>query len=363
MNKKYIVIFVIIILVLVACACMGFFYHDEIEKILEGDNWNYVNSYAEINSVQPLACFGRKNLCVCTKEGFRIYNNNSLITKKEITISDFMYDSNGIFSVIYISDTKSFYLIKNGEIILTKSLDISPKSICVNKSGNVVILYSQLGYKTGIKVYKSDGVEILTTYLANSYATCAKISSDDKFLYVGEVDSSGIKIRSKVKIINLSNKEANDIELPLGGIIVDINNYNNKIIAKTDIGVYEIDNNTKDLKTVSSYNEKSVINAYINGSNGVVLLDENQESYSNGYEIVFLGFEPKLSVEFNEYPQDIDIYEDVIALNFGSEVWIIKNGHLKDKIAITEALSGMNIFSEGKEIALMFRNSIKIVKI
>ena len=95
-------------------AFLGFYYHDKIEKIIDGENWSYINSYAEINSAQSLSCFGRKDLCICTKEGFKVYNNNIVSSQKDVTITDFLYDSNGIYSVLYVTDSKSFYLITGG---------------------------------------------------------------------------------------------------------------------------------------------------------------------------------------------------------------------------------------------------------
>ena len=362
MNKKYIVIIVVIIVLFLLFAFLGFYYHDKIEKIIDGENWSYINSYAEINSAQSLSCFGRKDLCICTKEGFKVYNNNIVSSQKDVTITDFLYDSNGIYSVLYVTDSKSFYLIKNSEIILTKSLDFVPKSIYVNESGYVVTLYSQVGYKTGIRVYRQDGDEILTTYLANSYATCVKISNDDKYIYLGDVDSSGIKVKSKIKKIDLSSKESEDIELPLGGIIIDIQSHNNMLLVKTDVGIYKVDTNTKEQDMVIDYDNSGALNAYITEDNDIILIKDNDEA-SNNYEIVFYNNDVKQSVPFNDFPQNIDIYKNVVALNFGNEVWIIKNGHLKNKIAINEALTGMDIFSDGKELALMFRDSIKIVKI
>ncbi len=363
MNKKYIAIFIIIIILFLLFAFLGFYYHDDIEKIIDGDNWSYIDSYTELDSTQSLICFGRNNLCVCTKEGFKVYNNTAVTEKKDITITDYLYDSDGIYSALYVTDTKTIYLIKNDEIILNKTLDISPKSIYVSKSGYVVVLYSQIGYKTGIRVYKHDGEETLTTYLANSYATCAKISNDDKYLFVGEVDSSGIKVKSKIKEIELDSKKTEDIDLPLGGIIVDIQSHNNELLVKTDIGIYKVNSSTKEMELLIDYNINSAINAYINVNNEAILIKDNDEPYLNDYEIVFYKNDVKQSVPFNSFPQDIDIYENIVALNFGNEVWIIRNGHLKNKIIINEALTGMNIFSDGKELALMFRDSIKIVKI
>ena len=361
MSKKHIIVFLVIILLFLIFSCLGFYYHDEIEKIINGETWKYIDNYEEIESVQSLGCLGRKNLCVCTKEGIKVFSNSKLVSKQDTTISGFVSDSNGIFSALYINDSKTLYLIKNGEIILSKSIDINPKTLCVNKNGYIIILYSQVGYKTGIRVYKSNGEEILTTYLANSYATCAKISNDEKSLLVGEVDSSGIKVRSKIKSIDLNDKKVSEIDLPLGRIALDIQNYGNKLLVKADDGIYEIDNKTKSIKILVSYDDQNVLNAYIEGSNGITIIKEDSDS--DEYELVYYNNDSKLSVPFSEFPQDIDIYDNTVVLNFGSEIWIIKNGHLKSKIAITEALSSMNIFSDGKELALVFRSSIKVFKI
>ncbi len=362
MNKKYVIIVIVITILFLAFAFLGFHYHDQIEKIVEGDIWSYIDSYTEIDSEQSLACFGRKFLCVCTKEDFKIYNNSTMQSKKSTTISDFLYNSNGIYSVLYIDDSKQFILVKNNEIIHSQNLDVIPKSIYVDKNGYVILLYSQIGYKTGIKVYKQDGEEILATYLANSYATCAQMSENDKYLYIGEVDSSGIKVKSKIKCIDCISREANDIELPLGGVIVDIKSHNNNILVKTDIGIYEVNSLNKNANLLVEYEKERVINAYVDGDNKAIVIKENDDP-TNDYEIVFYGNDSTESVAFSEFPQDIDIYENTVALNFGNEIWIIKNGHLRNKISINEALTGMNIFSDGKEIALMFRNSIRVVKI
>ena len=361
MSKKHIIIFLVIILLFLVFSGIGFYYHDEIEKIINGETWNYIDNYEEVKSVQSLGCFGRKNLCICTKEGLKTYSNNKLVSKQDATITGFMSDSNGIYSVLFINDSKTLYLIKNGEIVLTKSIDITPKMLNVNKNGYIIILYSQIGYKTGIKVYKSNGEEILTTYLANSYATCAKISNDEKSLLICEVDSSGIKVKSKIKSISLANKEVDEIDLPLGRIALDIKNHNNKFLVKADDGIYEVDGNTKSIKILVSYDDQNVLNAYIEGSNDITVIKEDTDS--DEYVLVYYNNDSKITVPFNEFPQDIDIYDNTVVLNFGSEIWIIKNGHLKNKIAITEALSSMNIFSDGKELALVFRNAIKVFKI
>ncbi|MBR6253758.1 MAG: hypothetical protein IKR04_08110 [Clostridia bacterium] len=366
MNKKHIVIFVIIVILILACTFGGFYFHDEIDKFLNGQNWNYINSYAQIDNIQPTNCFGRNLLGVVTKEGFNIYNKNTAVTKEDQTISSVMYASRGAFTALYTVDSKTLYLIKNNDIVFNEEIDTMPKSIYINDDGYVVVLYTQAGYKTGIKVYNPNGDEVLATYLASSYATCVDISKDNRLLYVGEVDSSGIKIKSKVKTIDFSSKDTSELELPLGCIITEISSTNNKLIAKTDVGIFNIDMSSKSVEKYIDFKQESVISSYLYDNNVVIIknnVDPADDEDLSEYLLVYHNEQYSHNLPIDSVPQGVDLYNNTIALNFGNEVWVVESGYIKSKIAIDEALIGMNIFSYGKELALVYRNKIEFVKI
>ena len=174
MTKKRILLFILVIVLLVFCALAGLYYHDEIENIIEGQNWNYIDSYSEINDIHPINCFGRNLLGMYSKEEICLYNNKyepSIRKMINSNASVLKSDSNGAYTVLYVNESKVLFLVKNDEIVFEKSLDFEPKLLYTNENGYIALLYSQIGYKTGIKVYKPDGSEVITTYLANSYAT------------------------------------------------------------------------------------------------------------------------------------------------------------------------------------------------
>ena len=323
-----------------------------------------------IDDIQSDICFGRNTIGTCNKEEINLFNNKFAISKKEIINSNsnsIKYSSNGEFTLIFNKDAKLLYLVRNDDIILKKSIDVDPKIIYTNENGYIAILYSQVGYKTGIKIFKPNGDEVITTYLANSYATSIDVSHDNKFAYIGEVDGGGIKIQSKIKAINLDNQDSKEIELPLGCIITDISSLNDRLIIKTDDGLYEISTNDNSVKKIINYEEENVLSTFVDNQHNIVLLKNNGQNtsfdQSGDVLISFYNKEDSQDIIIPSMPQIIDVYNDVVAIGLGNEVWIAKNGYLKSKIRIEEAINGINIFSNGNELALFFRNKIKIYKI
>ena len=90
--------------------------------------------------------------------------------------------------VIAEKNGQKVYLISAGTILWENNVEGNISEVNVNENGYVSIIIKNTTYKSVIAFYDLKGVELFRTHLANNYAICTSISTNNKYLAIGEID-------------------------------------------------------------------------------------------------------------------------------------------------------------------------------
>lgn len=300
--------------------------------------------------------------------------NNSAHKEYELTveITEPLVDINGRFLLMAEKNKQRIYLISGNNIVWEKELEGNINKVSVNKNGYVSVILTGTTYKSIIQTFDSEGKELFKTYLSNSIAIDSDISNDNKYLSFVEISTNGTFAYSIVKTISIQTAKEN----PSESIIYTSENLNNsvalnlkyqdsnRLVCMYDNSINVINN--KQNYQILNLNEenKKLSFADIELNNSVYRITE-KSSLLNTESIVEIT--NTVSKKVNVYTIDSIVkevysYDNVIALNLGSEVHFIgTNGWLIKKYISTQEVRKIIINSDFAGI--IYRDKIEIINL
>lgn len=357
MSKKNIIISVIVILIILF-GILGFYFHDDIQKYLEDQPWLYTTPYAEKEILPANNYINGYGLMTVRDNNLYVYDKKlNLDNSSNINTSSVMFRSNGIYTVI-ASKEKGFIklFIKNKEQ-WSKTVPFDVKGLNVNSKGYVCVVFSQNGYKSGVRVYSTNGDEISNAYLGSTYAIDADVSNDGKIVYLVEVDLNGINATSNLKLIEMSTNSSKVYQIGEDEIVtcVDIKNQND-VYIQTNKAIY-LFNNQNELKKIFSFENKNIGYASIINNSSVFIVEKSNKILRTINELDY-------SLELEDEPQFIDSMKDKIAMCFENEIWVVNDKcNVIKKVKVTNGLVDIRFINDGKTLALIHNGRIELVSI
>jgi hypothetical protein len=284
-------------------------------------------------------------ITVLSKGSLKIYNSKgSLEDTVDMNISSPLVDSEEKYLVVAENSGSKIYLLNDTNLIWQTELEGDISGVNVNKNGYVSVIIKNTTYKSIVVLFSPTGKEIFRKYLSSTYAICSDISTDNKYLAIGEVDYSGTILKSNVEIISVSLALTD----PINSIV-------NKYVSSAD----EIITN---LKYIDKQNVICMFNTYIQKVNNTsdslvyevsdddIFLDINIkgkiamiEKQSSGMFSYDYQMKVKSATSVTEHlyilnssiPKTIICYGNNVGINFGTEVQIVSSNRMvKEKIYI-----------------------------
>jgi len=287
------------------------------------------------------------DLDVSTPYHFYAYNDKILVLSKNtltfynkfgnkeqdlnIEITNPIFESNNDYLCIAEKDGQTLYLLSGNNIMWQKNLEGNISNISLNKNGYVSVSLTGTSYKTIVLLINPQGSELFKNYLKSSYVIDTSICDNNKYLAIAETKLSGTLIQSEIKIISIDNAVHNSEEstvysytAPNNNLILDIKYINKNILAcRFDNSISFIDKN--DISEISNFNNTNVLFADINNKI-VEVIKENGLTHSTfKLQIMTPNKESVNTYTLEQEPKSIKVYEDVIAVNLGSEVLFVNN--------------------------------------
>lgn len=289
----------------------------------------------------------------------------------DVNISVPLVATNEEYMVLAEKEGQTIYLISGSNILWQNKLEGSISRVNVNKNGYVSVIIKTTIYKSVVIFYDLDGTEVFRTYLSNNYAICTAISTNNKYLAIGEVDYSGTIIKSYVKILSVDlaqtdpeNSLVYSYESENGEIITNIN-YQSKDTAICMFNGYiqkvSLDSNERVYDIVSDD-----IFVDVNLKDGYAVIDKQSSGFfSYEYELTFKSIDSKaenLYILNSDLPKTMSISGNIMALNLGNEIQIVNsNGWLLKKYVSNKQISDVVI---GDSIAgIIYKNKIEIINL
>ncbi len=289
---------------------------------------------------------------------------------ENIPITTPIVDHKGRFFLIGEKNAKKIYLLDGNKKVWEKELEGNIARVSVNKNGYVAVVLTGTTYKSVIQIFNAEGKELFKTYLSNSTVMDVDISIDNRYVSFVEVSSDATIVQSSIKTISVEKTATEPSESIIYTSEMQTNRLpiaihyqeQNKLVCFFD---NEIDL-WKDgkLEAICYLEEegKKITFADIQLNNEVMRVIEKSSLLHTESTIEIINTENKnvSTYVLQGAIREIVTYDQVIALNLGSEVHFIGiNGWLKKKynssqeikkIIVTDAFAG-----------IVYRDKIEIV--
>ena len=313
-----------------------------------------------------------KYIGILNKTKFSIYCNTGNEEKTlEIQISNPIFNAANRFLAIAENKGQKLYLITDKEISWDATIEGNISQIHVNKNGYVAVVIVNTSCKTVIKMYSPQGKEMFNAYLSSTRAVDVSISNDNKYLAIAEVDTSGTIIQSNVKVISIdkastdpTNSLENTYKSESSKLITNIKYQDkNRLVCMYTDSIHQIENG-EDITLVDNKNKKVVFQS-INLKDNICSVEEKSSGLFTADSLVnIVHVDNKGTKEYmaDSVAKEIYTYEDIIALNLGTEVEIINTGGwlVKRYVANQEIT---NIVVSENIAGIIYRDKIEIINL
>lgn len=366
LNKKKVIIISIVIVILIVIAiltCIYMFnktFRNNVDryifrKNISENNGPIIELPSQIDSNNILAY--DNYIGILNKSILTIYSSNGKKEKElEVEISNCVYDAENRFLVIAEKEGKKLELISGTEILWKTDIDGNIEKVFVNKNGYVSIIITGTSYKNVIITYDNNGKELFRIFLDKKSAMDVEISNDNKYIAIGEVDTSGSFIQSDVKIISIEKAQTDPNNSTVyiypaesKEVITELKYQDgNKLICMYDDSVHIIENNS-DKKIIDVSDTKNTF-ADINLKNNAVHITENSSGLFANIDVEITNITNNKTTTYNidGVATGLKTKENIIAVNLGSEVyfintsgWLIKE--YETSTEINDVILGQNI--------------------
>lgn len=296
-----------------------------------------------------------------TKKSFE----KSIDLKSACTYSCFDY------AIIAEKDSNNIYVIYENEVKWSKNIgNATILGAYINKNGYAAVIYSQAGYKSLIKVFSNNGEELFTNYLASTYAIDVAISNDNKTLAIAEIDTNGVHVNSKIKLIDMGAISENKLEkydLDSNELITDIEFFENDeltIVTDSNVKVFK-DGKIKD---ILKYDKEKILMVDIKNDQNIVAVKKEEDGIFNSKCFVciyeFDDLENVKKYELEDVPTTICSLGNIIAIDTRNEIIFINtSGNFVKKCEYQGVLKDLKLMDEGNTAVLIFRNTAEFVKV
>ena len=377
-SKASVVKIFIFFIVVIAVSTLVAFYLTDSELrtringfILSNDVVENTSSIVEINTdSNPYVYSFDKYITVLSKNVLTLYTQEATeYMKLDVSITKPYAETNDKYLVLAEKGGNKVYLITNEGIKWEKNVEGEIYRVSVNQNGYVSVILKNTTYKSIVSVYNLEGDELFKSFLAKSYAICSEISTNNKFLVIGQIDYSGTIVKSIVKMISIETAQNNSqesivytYESESGKILTNIEfNDKNEAICMFDSYIQRItatsDERIYDVNSLDMFVDINLKN------NVVVLTRENSGLFSYEYQVNLkntIGKSDAICILENDIPKKIKVSKDFVCIYFAGELkivnssgWVVKK--YKTNTEIQDIVMGNNL------IGIVYNNKIEVI--
>lgn len=299
-----------------------------------------------------------------------LYNSyGEKITSIDININSALFDSSQKYLVVAEDKGHEICLLLDKTYLWGEKLEGDILQVHVNKNGYVAVITTDATHKSILTFFDPEGKKLFTSYFATTRIVDASISNDNKYIAIGELDTSGTIIKSNVKVLSVKNAQENPentieytYEVDNGVLITNVRyQTKNQIACIFDNGLGVIKDNTyKEVIKIENDNITYIANDF---NNNVAYVEEEStglfKTQSNVHIINTSDFQEKI-YKMEYAAKDIYAKDNIIAINIGTEIFFLDtNGWLKKKYTSNQEITNVK-FSESIA-TIIFKDKVIIV--
>lgn len=380
-NKKRIAIAILIVVIILSIIILGVVYIKnenfrewfDTQVLRKEVNQDRLVSISIKEEENPQVYAYNQYIGVLSKNEFKIYGSTAKEEKSlQVEISNPIFASSNRYLAIAENKGKKIYCITDKDIAWEKSVEGNISQVHISKNGYVALTLVDTSYKTVIAVYDEKGEPLFNKFLSTMRVSDVAISSDNKYLAITEIDASGINIKSQIEVFSVekartdaqSSKVAT-YDFEDGELVTNIR-YQDKekliCMSKDKIVEFGLDGNKEEL--FNSENKKTTFQT-IDLSNNIAEVEEKTaDLFSADSVVTIVNTESKTTSTYTakEVTKEIYTYENIIALNLGTEIEFINTGGwLVKRYKATQEIT--NITLSSSIAGIIYRDRIEIINL
>lgn len=380
LNKKKIIItaFIIIIIIVIGIIAGLYIYNRDVREWIDYKILNKEISQEDVNSIElktdsnsSVVAYGRY-IGVLSKKQLTLYNSiGNSEASLDVEITNPVFDSNGRYLVAAENGGQNVYVITEKSIIWKSEIEGTISQIHVNKNGYVAIVISDTSYKTVVEVFDNTGKSLFKTYLSSTRTVDVELSNDNKFLALGEIDTQGTLMQSNIKIISIDaakndpdNSNIYTYNASVGKMLLSMQYQDgDKLYCFYSDSIDVIAN--KNNSTVIELSNSKITFATLKLKNAFLTIEEKNLGEFNADSVINIHkVKSKKNIDYiiQEVAKEIYSYDDVIAINLGTEVkfintggWLLKSYNSSQEIT--------NIVISDDVAGIIYRDRVEIINL
>ena len=377
-NKKKIIITIAIALIIILFIVLIALYISQREV----RNWldiNILRKNVSEQDIQTINLNTDKNnqihvysnyVAILNEKIVTLYNSyGEKITSLDIGINSALFDSSEKYLAIAEEKGHEICLVLDKTYLWSEKLEGEILQIHVNKNGYVAAISTDATHKSIVTFFDSQGKKLFTSYFASTRIVDASISNDNKYIAIGELDTTGTIIKSNVKILSVQNAKQDPENTIIytyeadDGILITNVKYQSKnqiaCIYDNGLGVIK-DENYREVVKIDNENITYLANDF---NNHVAFVKEESaglfKSQSNVYIVNTSDFQEKI-YKMESAAKDVFANDNIIAVNVGTEIYFLDtNGWLIKKYTANQEITNVK-FSESLA-TIIYKDRIVIV--
>ncbi|MCI9063635.1 MAG: hypothetical protein HFJ17_03430 [Clostridia bacterium] len=311
-----------------------------------------------------------KYIALLNNQMLTLYNNyGEKVTNFNININNAIFNASDKYLAIAEDGGNEICLILDKTYLWSNKIEGEIIQLHTNKNGYVAVVTKDMTYKSMLTLYSPDGVALFTSYFSSTRIVDVSISNDNKYIAIGELDSSGAVIQSNVKIISVE-KSKSDAE---NAIIYTYNAESGKLLTKLKYQskgqvVCMYDNSIDVIKNeqnkqILDISDKQINFMAIDLDNHITYIEEESKGIfkTDSYIKIQNSNNDSMHIyNFEEVSKELYAKNNVIAVNAGTEIYFLNtNGWLIRKYSTRQEITNV-IFSKNIA-AIVYKDKIVII--
>ncbi len=310
---------------------------------------------------------------ILSKNEFKIYGSTAKEEAKvAVDISNPLFYANGRNLAIAEEKGQKIYFMQDKDIVWEDSIEGEISKIYTSPNGYTAVAITGTINKTVINVYDDKGKSLFKTFLSTTRISDMTISNDNKYLALAEIDTSGVTIQSKIEVFSIEKAQidANNSKIAIYSIdnneLITNIQYHDKdkliCMSKDKITAFSLEGNKEEI-----YNNKNTKTTFqaIDLDNNVVILEEVAANlFTADTNVTIINTDNKKNINYTakSVTKELYTYENIIALNLGTEIefintggWLVKRYKAEQEIA--------DVVISGNIAGIIYRDKIEIVNL
>lgn len=378
-NIKKIIMLIAMIVFIIVCIIFISIYLSSAEfrkwidknvigKEISSENATIINISPDDN---PQIVTYNKFIATLSKNSLNIYNDSgNKESTLNIKVNNAVFNSSGRFLGIAENGGQRVYLLEGKNIQWEDDIEGEVSQIYVNKNGYMAIVITNTNYKSVVSIYEPNGKEMFKAFSSSTRVLDVTISNDNKYVAIAEIDTSGIKVQSNIKIISVDNAQKDPSNSVIYTYNADINRLitdikyqdKDKLICMYDDGVDTIEN--KENQSLFDINNKKLTFLSIELDNNLAYIEEQSSGLFTSNSIVHIvnvNNKKEKLYTLEDNVKEMYSHGDIIGLNCGTEIYFINmQGWLVKKYMTQQEIT--NVAISDNLAGIIYRDKIEIVK-